>query len=675
MAASLLFLVAPAALAYRLLGRAGFLRSGLARVFAAWFVGECAAVFAVYGVAVAFPPSATGVLRQASLLVLGLVCAALAVVEVGAIRARGRRVAAPSVAVKPHAIAGRAVFLAASLAFAILLYRPHLVETDDAILRTPIYWDISVHAPIVQNFVHGDNFPAGNESFAGAPLTYHFFFDLFTAIPAAFGLSLPGAFLLTSAASLFALFGLLAGFADELAGGTAPGMLAALFAATSSSLRFLHDVHAHGGVSLAAPFQDAAGRHPYLASFVPGNPFAYNGTMFNLFYFVEERQLVFASGFLLAAVLLLVASREKWSYPVCAGAGVLFGLFVFWHLFATAALGLAVVWLLAFGGERRKTAVVLAAMAAVGTGFLLWVATAMRPEWFLPGERAGLRWSFAFSTVPGGPPFSPLRALGYWLYAWGLKAIVGSAGLVLAYRRRRELFHALACVLVPAFVLVNAVQVLPLSVYDNHKWLRPLCLFLDLAAGYALVELVRSGRREAEGGRRRARWMRWALAAAAIPLLTFSGVVEGIPFFRSGATVLYARYPTRLTRDVRERTRPRDVFASFEANALHMAGRKLFVGNDADERGTASLVASAGFDLGRRQRAVFELYAATSRESFCGQAAEMGIDWLEVEPGVVRRSGADARAPGFDTVTPEGRPVRFLDVAGYCPLTPRAAPR
>ena len=92
------------------------------------------------------------------------------------------------------------------------------------------------------------------------------------------------------------------------------------------------------------------------------------------------------------------------------------------------------------------------------------------------------------------------------------------------------------------------------------------------------------------------------------------------------STVLYARYPARLTRDVRERTLPRDVFASFEANALHLAGRRLYVGNDADERGTASLNASAGFDLGRRQRAVFELYAATSREGFCTQAGRMGID-------------------------------------------------
>jgi hypothetical protein len=645
-----------------LLARAGLLRSRLARVFVAWFTGECAAVFLVYLAACLFPPSATEVLRKGGYLVLGAIVAALAVAGWLPLRkASPQRLS--------RATAGRALFLAASLAVAFFLYRPQVVETGDAILRTPIYWDLTVHAPIVQNFVYGDNFPAGNESFAGAPLTYHFFFDLFTAIPAAFGVSLSHALLLTSTASLFALFGLLAGFADELAGGAASGMLAALFAATSSSLRFLYDFAPRAGWSLLAPFAEAASgaKHPYLASFLSGSPFAYNGTMLNLFYFLEERQLVFASGFLLAAVLLLTTlAYARWHPAGCAALGVFFGLFVFWHLFVTVALGLAALWLLAFdvAPERsRRTALVLAGMAAVGAVFLLWVSTSMRPEWFVPGQRAGLRWNFAFSTVPGGPAFSPLRAAAYWAFAWGLKAVAGAAGLVLAFRRRRELFHVLASVLVPSFVLVNAVQVLPLSVYDNHKWLRPLSLFLDLAAGYAVVELARGST------------LRRLAAIAAIPLMTYAGVVEGIPFFRSRATVLYARYPARLTRDVRAQTRPRDVFASFEANALHLAGRRLYVGNDADERGTASLNASAGFDLGRRQHAVFDLYAATSREGFCTQAGQMGIDWLEVEPGVVRRSGADARAPGFDTVTPEGRLVRFLDVAGYCPLTPRAEPR
>jgi hypothetical protein len=438
-------------------------------------------------------------------------------------------------------------------------------------------------------------------------------------------------------------------------------------------VRFLRDFRPRPDWSLSAPFVDAAGRHPYLVSFLPGAPFAYNGTMFNLFYFLEERQLVFASGFLLAAVLLLT-TRERWSAAGALAAGAFFGFFVFWHLFVTVSLGLAGLWLLVFAGGRRRTLLVLAAMGAVGAAFLLWVHAALRPEWFLPGARAGLRWNVAFSTSPGGPAFSLLRAAGYWLFAWGLKAPLGAAGVALALRRRPALGHALASVLVPTFVLVNTVQVVPLSVYDNHKWLRPMCLFLDLAAAYAIVEFLRAGRRTAEGGNRTSAAWRWAAAALVIPLLVVSGVVEGIPFFRGPANVFYAKYPTRLTLDVREHTRPRDVFASFEANALHLAGRKLYIGNDADERGTVSLVVSAGFDAASRHRAVLELYGATSRDELCDRASAAGIDWLEVEPEVRRPSGADARAPGFETAAPDGRTIRFLDVWGFCSLRPRAAP-
>jgi hypothetical protein len=229
-------------------------------------------------------------------------------------------------------------FFAAAALFSVAFYRPHLVQSPEAVGRSPIYWDFNVHAPIVQTFVFGDNFPPENESFAGVPETYHFFFDLLTAIPVSFGVGLADAFLLVSATTLFALLGSLAGFTEELAGTALPGMIAALLACTSSSLHFFTEWFSDGG-SFLSPFRAAFdARHPYVFSFVKGTPFAYNGTMFNLFYYLEERQLVFASGFLLAAALLL-ATRGTWKTSACLAAGAFFGLFVFWHLFVTVSLG------------------------------------------------------------------------------------------------------------------------------------------------------------------------------------------------------------------------------------------------------------------------------------------------------------------------------------------------
>ncbi len=670
MIAAAAFLLLPGALAAFLFGRARVFTSRAARVFAGWFVGECIAVFAVYGVAILLVPHTEAVLRKAALLVLGAMSAALlAVLESGI---RRRRLRSPRADFRSRiaftkSFAGRAAFFAGAAIFCVAFYRPHLDQPPGAglIFRTPIYWDFNVHAPIVQSFAFGDNFPAENESFAGVPETYHFFFDLLTAIPVSLGLDLAPAFRMVSAASLFAVLGLLVGFGEELGGGSAPGMLAALLACTSSSLHAFSLFLSPGGRPASEIFHEVISAHPYLGSFAKGNPFAYNGTMFNLFYFLEERQLVFASGFLLAAVLLL-STRSRW--PVAAGfsAGAFFGIFVFWHLFVTITLGLAVAWLLAFAPDRRKTAAVLSGMALVGIGFLLWVRGVARPEWFLPGGRPALRINPGFSTGPGGPSFSLSRAAGYWGYAWGLKALLGLAGLAAAFRSRRPLFHALASVLVPTFLLVNALQIVPLSVYDNHKWLRPMNLFLDLGAAFFLAERVVRGRLPAP-----VRALVATVAAVAVFLMTVSGVIELIPYMTSRATVLYARYPTEFTETVRARTAPRSVFASFEANALHLAGRKLFIGNDADERGTVSLVASAGFDTGRRQQAILDLYAAPTGEDFCRSAAADRIDWLEVEPALTRPSGADRRAPGFDTTTPAGRAVRFLDVRRFCGNSPR----
>lgn len=689
MIASVLFLLVPAALADALLSRTRLFASRTARAFTAWFVGECAATFAVYGIAVVLAPRTEGVLRKAALLVLGAAAGALLALVLRSWRSwrsgrdPGRSVVdflLPQAETRrsPTFLAGRLAFFAAAAVFSVAFYRPHLAQSPDAIVRSPVYWDFNVHAPIVQTFVFGDNFPPKNESFAGVPETYHFFFDLFTAIPVSFGVGLADAFQLVSATTLFALLGSMAGFTEELAGAALPGMIAALLACTSSSLHVFTEWFSDGG-SFLSPFRAALdARHPYVFSFVKGSPFAYNGTMFNLFYYLEERQLVFASGFLLAAALLL-ATRGTWRTSACFGAGAFFGLFVFWHLFVTVSLGLAVVWLLAFAPDRRKTAAILAGMALVGAAFLLWVRGVSRPEWFVAGGRPALRINPGFSTMPGGPPFSLPQALGYWTYAWGLKIVLGVAGLASAYRSRRRFFHALASVLAPTFLLVNTLQVVPLSVYDNHKWSKPMDLFLDLAAGWFLADGILRARLP--------RLVRVSAAAAAVVLVTLSGVIELVPFLRSRATVLYAQYPAPFTDAVRARTAPRSTFVSFESNALHMAGRKLFVGNDADERGTASLVASAGFDVGRRHRAVVDLYAAPTRARFCRAAAANAIDWVEVEPDVRRASGADARAPGFDAVTPGGRAIRFLDVRGYCggpsavsapsredSSTPRAAP-
>ncbi|HVF69205.1 MAG TPA: hypothetical protein VNA13_01425, partial [Xanthomonadales bacterium] len=59
--------------------------------------------------------------------------------------------------------------------FSFIFFIPHLKYQNNAIYTSPIYWDYHWQMSLIQNFVHGDNFPPENEAFAGVPSTYHYF--------------------------------------------------------------------------------------------------------------------------------------------------------------------------------------------------------------------------------------------------------------------------------------------------------------------------------------------------------------------------------------------------------------------------------------------------------------------------------------------------------------------
>lgn len=123
------------------------------------------------------------------------------------------------------------------LIFSISFYKPHLDLREGIIYTSPAYWDFQWHAPLIQNFVHGDNIPPQNESFAGMPSTYHFFWGFLVAIYSATGLDLVLGINYISIVSLFFLLIAIIGFGEELFKLLRIGILALLLTITSSNYR------------------------------------------------------------------------------------------------------------------------------------------------------------------------------------------------------------------------------------------------------------------------------------------------------------------------------------------------------------------------------------------------------------------------------------------------------
>jgi len=645
----------PAALAYLLLSGAGLWRSGLLKVAMAWFVGQFFATMLVFGVATALRPFTTAILEKALFAVMTSIAVAVAAL-VWRLRAQLRQELR---ALRWRRAAVLGLFVVACGFFAWQFYSVHLLQWPAGIWKSPVYWDFNVHYPSIQNFVFGDNFPPQNESFAGAPLAYHFFFDLFVAEHVAAGWPLVTALNVVSAAALAALLALIAGFVEELAGSFAGGLVAVALTLTSSSLFAVHVLATNPARSASELVQSVWENtaHAYHFTFLRGEGFHYNGAMFNVYYFVAERQLVFGAGLLLSTLSVL-AVRSRLSSRACGLAGMAMGLVFFWNIYVALSIGACLAAFLLIAPERRKTAATLGGWAAVALGTALATrAMIARTDWYLPGTRAGARFDPGFTLLPGEPPPSLLHLARYWGYAYGLKLLFFPLGLLEARRRHRELFLLLVAAVVPAFVLVNCVALNPVSVYDNHKWLRPMNILVDVGVAVFLASL----------------WTRWrapgaALAVACLVPLTLSGVIELVPFFRSRPVYHYASYPTALTQAIRDRTPPSAVFLSSDPPAIHFAGRKVFLGRPGGWADTGNVIRVSPLNIPLRKRITEQIYEAPDAAALCALARANEIDDIEVPDD--EESGRGVREAygrkGFSAVGDAGKLVRFAEVKGAC---------
>lgn len=510
-------------------------------------------------------------------------------------------------------------FLAGALCFSYFLFAPHVIEEGGSIYRSSIYWDFTAHYPIVQNFVYGDNFPAKDETAGELPLLYHFFGDLQVATVSALGTSLAASFLWTSVLSLVSLLILLREFAREIFRSEAAGWAAALFAITSSDMRWMFDLFRMPcGKPVWTPFVDHV--HP-LAFSVPTCALGdFNVSMFNLFYFVEERHVLFSSVLVLVAAMLL---RGRGGLTLVQGAclGGLLGLFSSWNGFIAPMLLLLLIPGLLY--RERRLGVVAAACVLAGA----WVYPAIITQqvvtmsgWFREDALVP-HLNARFATARAGDEISAGRFLLYYGFSLGPMIACALVGLGVMWKWARADFFLFVSMLLGTFLLINSVQALPQSIYENHKWVKPWQGFLDIAAA-APIGLLLSRRS----------LMRALSATLILAVMLGSGVAEAIPFFAWRQREHVIEHPSAMIDQIRSKTGAGDVFATHSSREALMAGRRVYVLDSADIAGTIPRLHGLGFNFEKRAQSQQRLYAAQASSAFCSVARELGVAVVEFSP-------------------------------------------
>lgn len=614
-------------------------------------IGQLIASFGSFWIALLLAPSTQGaVLRSAAMI--WIVLATGLVVALFLVRPIRAAAATCKVALLERLQTTDVVLLLVALLFSWLFYRPHLWEESELIYRSHAYWDFSIHYPIIQGFVLGDNFPPQNPWFAGMPLTYHFFSDFLVATYEGLGLGLVFSLNAASTTALACMLWMVFGAAHELSGSRTVGIIAAILTVTSSSLRVFYELGLAFQTSLQEVWNSVPRTHPFFASFVARFTAGYNGTMYNLFYFLAERQMVFAVMFVLLAVVV-THRREEIGFRWCLGLGAGAGLFAIWHIFATLSVTMMLGCAVIFPKGRREALALLLPLCVVAAWQLAPFYLLAQTDMFEPEVRNFPAFNLHFASMepeqdPNLYPWSPFGALWLYTFAYGVKPVVALYASALLWRSGRSILLSLLLLIIPTFIAVNTIQLSPLSVYDNHKWLRPMNVVLDILTAFGFLHLLRLSTRP---------WQKVLVGLLAL-VLVGSGLLENATFFRKQTmTAPVAHLQSPFIKEVEKKT-PRDAsFLAANTLELHMAGRNTYIPNTKDEVGATDMGTSLNINSAPRVNVARVIMTATTAERICTVVEGSGITFIE-------RSRDTGDRPAV-TVPPEAIAVSAQNRKGF----------
>lgn len=464
----------------------------------------------------------------------------------------------------------------------------HLILKDNKIYTSYIYWDFHWHVQQIQNFTFGDNFPPQNESLAGIFNLYHF---LWALIPSSFqilGLDLASSINFYSAYFLsliiIASFGFLEEFILNKKGPILLYFILPLFLLSHGSFKLVNWL-LKKNESITLFFHQ-----PYFLDFNTDGSFGYNGNMFNIFYFLEERQLIFAcfSLIIYVAILLKINKLSKRNIILF---GLIFSGFLFWHLFVWIIfLVVSLVFLfLSFLKSNQKinfndlfklknkwlsnlfNFCFILFLSAILIYLPLKIYVDKHPLIDNQAIKQFPAINFNFPTMIAANYFFSLKnALLYYLYAYGFRLLIYLSALVYFFKQKKSIFIFLISFLT-VFILINTVQLSPTSIYDNHKWLKPFNLIMDIFSLGFLFDFFYKKIKKTN-------W-RFCLIFAIFLITSASGIIVLVSYFIQSPNVLYADLKSK-NLSLIKKTSPKSVFLTDNPRLVFLGGRKNYISAD-----------------------------------------------------------------------------------------------
>jgi hypothetical protein len=415
-------------------------------------------------------------------------------------------------------------------------------------------FDFGIAVSFMRSVSWGDNIPFMSPFFAGFPLFYHYFFNIWTAlweffgVPSVWAINLPS--ILSFSAMLVVVY-----YLPQLVLKQKPwiGILTVLLTLTNSSLTFWHLV-TKNGFSL-----------PFLKDIwiMPTYPFAgpFDGSTISIFVtlnsFVNQRHLAFAIGAALVLFIFAIRSMNKkllsLSTPIVLG--VLTGLLLGWNMVIYILLLFMIT--LIFVANKLWKHLLLYLVIAAGVGFLFFlpIASYLYKALILL-ERLNAR--HGGQTIPSWHPVD---------YLWentGILIFIAGLGLVTIQKAIR--WKVLP--FVSGFFLLCL-----LVLWGNRGFEQKTYSFFII--GMNMLAAIAIG------------WM-WEkkklygkiVACIVVGILTVSGIVDLFPIKNEFAFPLVNRDTVPLISWIRDNT-PRDaVFVSYSdiIDPVALAGRKNYYG-------------------------------------------------------------------------------------------------
>ncbi len=152
----------------------------------------------------------------------------------------------------------------------------------------------------------------------------------------------------------------------------------------------------------------------------------------------------------------------------------------------------------------------------------------------------------------------------YYGYAYGIRIILYGLAFYWSFRNEKKIF-SLLCGLLIVFVLINTIQLSPLSIYDNHKWLKPFNFVTDIFAILAVLNILN---------------MKKNISKIILPVIIFAATISGtisfLMFFFQRHDIMYADYKSKIYQRIRS-TAVSSVFLTNDPTYVFLAGRKTYV--------------------------------------------------------------------------------------------------